>query len=154
MFAIRLPDAAAPQKPSRLYVNSPYGIMLAHNGNLTNAEFLAKEIFEADLRNLETHSDSEVLLNVFAHEVAQEKNPDPTPDGHFCCHQPDSQKSQGGIRGGRDHCECRTVLPFEIHTGSAHCVLALVKCRGGRSNTRSLRSRLRFLRLGFNSNAI
>jgi amidophosphoribosyltransferase len=53
------------------------------HGNLTNAEFLAKEIFEADLRNLETHSDSEVLLNVFAHEVAQEKNPDPTPDDIF-----------------------------------------------------------------------
>jgi amidophosphoribosyltransferase len=82
---VRYPTAgcSSPAEAQPFYVNSPYGIMLAHNGNLTNAEFLAKEIFEADLRNLETHSDSEVLLNVFAHEVAQEKNPDPTPDDIF-----------------------------------------------------------------------
>ena len=54
------------------YVNSPYGIVLAHNGNLTNAEQLAKEVFETDLRHLETTSDSEALLNVFAHEIAKE----------------------------------------------------------------------------------
>lgn len=51
------------------YVNSPYGITLAHNGNLTNAEALKEEIFVQDQRHLNTDSDSEVLLNVFAHEL-------------------------------------------------------------------------------------
>lgn len=53
------------------YVNSPYGITLAQNGNLTNVRQLAKEIFEADLRHINTNSDAEVLLNVFAHELGQ-----------------------------------------------------------------------------------
>ncbi|WP_256646463.1 amidophosphoribosyltransferase [Thermomonas paludicola] len=54
------------------YVNSPFGIALAHNGNLTNTDALRREVFEQDRRNINTESDSEVLLNVFAHELGKQ----------------------------------------------------------------------------------
>lgn len=68
---VRYPTAgsssAAEAQP--FYVNSPFGIVLAHNGNLTNSEQLKGEIFRQDLRHINTTSDSEVLLNVLAHEI-------------------------------------------------------------------------------------
>jgi len=54
-----------------LYTNSPFGIGLAHNGNLTNAKTLAELLYRSDRRHLNTGSDSEVITNVFAHELAR-----------------------------------------------------------------------------------
>src|SRR5678809_1283417 len=51
------------------YVNSPFGIVLGHNGNPTNSEQLKEEMFRTDLRHINTGSDSEVLVNVLAHEL-------------------------------------------------------------------------------------
>ena len=56
------------------YVNSPFGIVLGHNGNLTNSDALKQEMFRQDLRHINTNSDSEVLLNVLAHELEMASN--------------------------------------------------------------------------------
>ncbi|MEE9254874.1 MAG: amidophosphoribosyltransferase [Pseudomonadales bacterium] len=77
-----------------MYVNSPYGITLAHNGNLTNAQELKLDLFRGDLRHVNTSSDTEILLNVFAHELQRQGKHTPTPDDIF--------KAIGGV-----HARCR-----------------------------------------------
>jgi amidophosphoribosyltransferase len=76
------------------YVNSPYGIALAHNGNLINTDALRREVFEQDRRNVNTESDSEVLLNVFAHELDTQKAL--TPDSVFRAIEGVNRRAKGG----------------------------------------------------------
>ena len=72
---VRYPTAGGAGKEfaQPMYVNSPYGISLAHNGNLTNSKQLSNELFRAEMRHLTTDSDSEVLLNVFAQELGKQR---------------------------------------------------------------------------------
>ena len=65
------------------YVNSPFGIALGHNGNLINTDALRRELFEQDRRHINTGSDSEVLLNIFAHELQAQNAARPGIDEVF-----------------------------------------------------------------------
>ena len=82
---VRYPTAgcSSSAEAQPFYVNSPYGITLAHNGNLTNGEILKDELFRDDLRHLNTDSDSEVLLNILAHELQRQKKLRLTVDDVF-----------------------------------------------------------------------
>jgi amidophosphoribosyltransferase len=62
-------NAYSEEEAQPFYVNAPFGIVLVHNGNLTNAHALKAELFSTDHRHINTESDSEVLLNVLAHEI-------------------------------------------------------------------------------------
>ena len=74
-------ESSAEAQP--FYVNSPYGIGLAHNGNLINSSILKNNLFSEDLRHINTKSDSEILLNIFAHELQLHGNDSFTPDDVF-----------------------------------------------------------------------
>lgn len=95
---VRYPTAGSsgPALSQPFYVNSPYGICLAHNGNLTNSETLRAELFEADLRHINTDSDSEVLLNVFAHELHKLGKLAPQPADIFTAMRGVHRRCSGG----------------------------------------------------------
>ena len=82
---VRYPTAgtASSAKAQPMYVNSPFGICLAHNGNLINDRELNKDLFRTDRRHINTSSDSEVLLNVFAHELQNVAGIRLTPEDVF-----------------------------------------------------------------------
>ena len=95
---IRYPTAGGSQhfEAQPFYVNSPYGICLAHNGNLTNYNELAELLTCEDRRHLSTGSDSEVLLNVFAHELQKCANGRPAPEQVFEAVEAVHRRCRGG----------------------------------------------------------
>lgn len=120
---VRYPTAgsASAAEAQPFYVNSPYGIALAHNGNLTNAAELAEDIFRTDLRHINTNSDSEVLLNVFAHELQQLGKLQPGAEDIFTAVEQVHKRCRGGyavvamitgygIVAFRDPCGIRPVV--------------------------------------------
>ena len=64
-------NAYSEEEAQPFYVNAPFGVVLVHNGNITNAHALKKELFDIDRRHLNTESDTEVLINILAHELEQ-----------------------------------------------------------------------------------
>ena len=77
-------NAASEEEAQPFYVNAPFGVVMVHNGNLTNAKQLREELASTDHRHTNTESDSEVLLNVLAHEIGRAASGAPlTPDEVF-----------------------------------------------------------------------
>jgi len=95
---VRYPTAGSSSSAEAqpFYVNSPYGIVLAHNGNLTNTHDLVKDVYREDLRHINTTSDSEVLLNVFAHELQEKKTLTPTAEDVFSAVRGVHKRVKGG----------------------------------------------------------
>ncbi len=95
---VRYPTAGGSQgfEAQPFYVNSPYGICLAHNGNLTNYGELVELLTRQDRRHLSTGSDSEVLLNVFAHELQKCANGRPAPEQIFEAVESVYRRCRGG----------------------------------------------------------
>src|SRR6186713_2511894 len=98
MGHVRYPTAGADNasEAQPFYVNAPYGICLAHNGNLTNARELAEVIEREDRRHLNTSSDSEVLLNVLASELQRVGTPRVTPADIFAAVSAVYRRCRGG----------------------------------------------------------
>jgi len=95
---VRYPTAGcdSTEESQPLYVNSPFGIALGHNGNLTNLQTLKRELFLSDRRHINTESDSEVLLNVLAHELQVQPDLKLTTDQLFKAVTRLHQRCSGG----------------------------------------------------------
>lgn len=95
---VRYPTAgsSSPALAQPFYVNSPYGLSLAHNGNLTNSAQLSQELFKEDLRHINTDSDSEVLLNIFAHELQTLAKIQPSAEDVFTAVRGVHRRCKGG----------------------------------------------------------
>ena len=96
---VRYPTAgsSSPALAQPFYVNSPYGLSLAHNGNLTNTIEISRDLFQEDLRHINTDSDSEVLLNVFAHELQRSGKMEPAPKDVFAAIAGVHRRCRGGF---------------------------------------------------------
>lgn len=94
---VRYPTAgcASSAEAQPFYVNSPFGIALSHNGNLTNAKELKRDLFLSDRRHINTNSDSEILLNVFAHELQNQGTLTLSPDDIFAAVSAVHRRCQG-----------------------------------------------------------
>lgn len=94
---VRYPTAGCdgPDEAQPMYVNSPCGIALGHNGNLVNSESLSRELFETDRRHINTDSDSEVLLNVLAHELSKAATKNLNPAAVFAAVEGVHRRCQG-----------------------------------------------------------
>ncbi len=96
---VRYPTAgtSSTAEAQPFYVNSPYGITLAHNGNLTNAAQISRDLFSTDLRHINTDSDSEVLLNVLAHELHKLGEENPTDETIFAAMEQVFKRCKGAF---------------------------------------------------------
>jgi amidophosphoribosyltransferase len=95
---VRYPTAgcASVAEAQPFYVNSPYGIIFAHNGNLTNVSEIVDDLFETDMRHLNTSSDSEVMLNVFAHAMVRRGAVKPNEFDIFAAVEEVHRRCKGG----------------------------------------------------------
>ena len=96
---VRYPTAGCyrEEEAQPFYVNAPFGIVLGHNGNLTNYAKVKKEVVDKNMRHLNTSSDSELLLNVLAHELIQQKPKSHlTPDQIFNAVKQVYKRIEGG----------------------------------------------------------
>ena len=84
-------NAYSEEEAQPFYVNAPFGIVLVHNGNLTNAAALKQELFDVDRRHINTESDTEVLINILAHELEAAARGRPL-------------HARRGVRGGARRC--------------------------------------------------
>jgi amidophosphoribosyltransferase len=95
---VRYPTAgcASVAEAQPFYVNSPYGIVFAHNGNLTNVPDIVEGLFHTDMRHLNTTSDSEVMLNVFAHALTRRGAVKPNEFDIFAAVEEVHRRCKGG----------------------------------------------------------